>query len=161
MTERQVGPSILNCITLEDFETLRKAVENAVTNGTPYKMELRSMRKDGEIRVCHASGFAERGSNGKPVRLFGLLHDITEHKRAEEALFESEKLYRNLVDTMAEGVVLIERNGQIVHANPQQSISWGLSVLKLKVVIISVQIGRSSVLMEALCLWRRWLVPLR
>ena len=82
----------------EDFETLRQAVEEAVTDGKPYEMELRAFRKDGEIRVLKARGFAELGSNGKPVRLFGLVHDITDRKQAEETIFQSEKLIRSIVD---------------------------------------------------------------
>jgi PAS domain S-box-containing protein len=76
----------------EDFETLRQAVKDAVTNGTPYEMELRAFRKDGETRVCQARGFAEFGENGKPVHLFGSLHDITERKRMEEDLLKAQKL---------------------------------------------------------------------
>ncbi len=72
----------------EDFVNLRQAVEAAVANGTPYEMELRAFRKDGETRVCQARGFSEMGSNGKPVRLFGSLHDITDRKQAEDALRE-------------------------------------------------------------------------
>jgi len=72
----------------EDFVNLRQAVEAAVANGTPYEMELRVFRKDGETRVYQARGFSEMGSNGKPVRLFGSFHDITERKQAEDALRE-------------------------------------------------------------------------
>ena len=77
----------------EDFKKLCKSVETAVTNGTPYELELRALRKDGEVRICQARGFAEMGSNGKPVSLFGSLHDITESKQAEAALFKSEERY--------------------------------------------------------------------
>jgi PAS domain S-box-containing protein len=76
----------------EDFETLRQAVEAAVTDGKPYEMELRAFRKDGETRVCQARGFAELRSNGKPVRLFGSLHDITDRKRMEKELLRAQKL---------------------------------------------------------------------
>ena len=42
----------------EDMESLRHAVEASVADGTPYELELRALRKDGEIRVCQACGFA-------------------------------------------------------------------------------------------------------
>lgn len=78
----------------EDFEVLQQAVKIALIDGTPYEVELRTIRNDGEIRVCHTRGFAELGEHGKPVRLFGLLHDITERKQADEALRKSESLHR-------------------------------------------------------------------
>ena len=58
--------------------------------------------------------------------VFAMGKDITEHKRAEEALQKSEKRLRSLFDTMAEGVVLIASNGQIVQANPAAERILGL-----------------------------------
>jgi PAS domain-containing protein len=46
----------------EDMQRLKVAVDAAVSNGTPYEMELRAIRKDGETRVCLARGHAEMGS---------------------------------------------------------------------------------------------------
>ena len=92
----------------KDFEILQQAVEAAVTNGTPYDMELRAFRKDGETRVCHASGFTERGSNGKPVRLFGSLHDITERKQAEEALRESHDRLDGVLASLNDAILMVD-----------------------------------------------------
>jgi signal transduction histidine kinase len=68
----------------EDMESLRHAVEASVADGTPYELELRALRKDGEIRVCLACGFAETGPDGRAMRLFGSLQDITERKQTEQ-----------------------------------------------------------------------------
>jgi PAS domain S-box-containing protein len=73
---------------------LRQAVEAAVAEGTPYELELRAIRKDGETRVCVARGVAEMSPGGRAVRLCGSLQDITERKRAEETLRESEERFR-------------------------------------------------------------------
>ncbi|MBM4467062.1 MAG: PAS domain S-box protein, partial [Chloroflexi bacterium] len=61
--------------------------------------------------------------------LIGAVHivsDITERKRAEEALWESEERLRRLFDTMSEGVVLIAPDGQITQANPAAERILGL-----------------------------------
>ncbi|MEI6310023.1 MAG: PAS domain S-box protein, partial [bacterium] len=102
----------------DDIAHAQQAVEAAVAQGTPYELELRAIRKDGETRVVVARGIAEMSPGGRAVRLFGSLQDITSHKRAEEALQESEEQYRILFETMTEGVVLISPDGQILHANP-------------------------------------------
>ncbi|MDY0221877.1 MAG: PAS domain-containing protein [Desulfobacterium sp.] len=78
----------------EDFKALQQAVKIALVDGTPYEFEIRIIRKDGEIRVCDLKGFAELGKNGKPVYLFGLVHDITERKWSNEALLKRKSLHR-------------------------------------------------------------------
>ncbi len=80
----------------DDMVRLRKAVEDAVADGTPYELELRAIRKDGSARVCAASGVAELGSDGRAVRLLGTLQDITDRKRAEQSLRESEQKFATI-----------------------------------------------------------------
>ena len=80
----------------EDMARLRQAVEVCVADGTPYELELRGIRKDGETRACVARGFAEMAPGGRPVRLFGSLQDITERKQEEENLEKSHRELRNL-----------------------------------------------------------------
>lgn len=83
----------------DDMERLRQAVEIAITDGTPYELELRAIRKDGQTRVCVARGFAKMSSLGRPVRLFGSLQDITERKRAEDAILRSKLLLQDVIDS--------------------------------------------------------------
>uniref|UniRef100_A0A7C4MPG1 histidine kinase n=1 Tax=Desulfatirhabdium butyrativorans TaxID=340467 RepID=A0A7C4MPG1_9BACT len=75
----------------EDMERLREAVERCVSQGTPYELELRAIRSDGDIRNCVARGQPETDPTGRIVRLVGSLQDITERKQAEEALRERVK----------------------------------------------------------------------
>jgi PAS domain S-box-containing protein len=47
------------------------------------------------------------------------IEDITEHKRLEDLLTESEERYRRLFETASDGIVLLEKSeGKIIHANP-------------------------------------------
>jgi len=55
---------------------------------------------------------------GKKVVAFQtILRDITENKKAEEALRESEEKYRSVVETASEGIVLLDKKGKIIEAN--------------------------------------------
>jgi len=101
----------------EDMESLRHAVEASVADGTPYELELRALRKDGEIRVCLACGFAEMGHDGRATRLFGSLQDITERKRAEEALQESKLKAEQYLNVAAEIIISLNRQGNITLLN--------------------------------------------
>ncbi len=80
--------------------------------------EYRFRTKKGDYVTLSSISLTEKDEKGKAVRLVGILQDMTERKRMEEGLRESEQRLRSLFDTMAEGVVLIAPDGQIVQANP-------------------------------------------
>ncbi len=102
LTPSAIAPSFAEHPKLyhpDDMVKLEQAVEAAVTIGTPYELELRAKRMDGETRVCLARGCAEMGSNGKAHHLYGSLQDITERKQAEEDLRKINRALRMLSDT--------------------------------------------------------------
>lgn len=67
------------------------------------------------------------GKEGNVVGLIGISRDITERKEAQEELNLSEKRYKNLFETMAEGVVLIAASGHIIQSNPAAQRLLGLT----------------------------------
>jgi PAS domain S-box-containing protein len=77
--------------TAESWERLRAAVEEALRTGTPYELDLEMIRSDGARRWLIARGEAHRDASGDVVQLRGTVHDITERKREEQALRESEE----------------------------------------------------------------------
>jgi len=99
----------------EDMTFLHQAVERAVSDGTSYELELRALRKDGETRVCLARGYPEMDLNGRVVRLFGCLQDITDSKAAEQALLQSETKLRTILDSLPE---------MILEVDPELKIHW-------------------------------------
>ena len=101
----------------DDMARLQQAVKAAVADGTPYKLELRAIRKDGETRVCVARGVTEMALGGRPVRLFGSLQDVTELKRAEEELRKSEENFRLSLDDSPLGVRIVTMEGETLYAN--------------------------------------------
>jgi serine phosphatase RsbU (regulator of sigma subunit)/PAS domain-containing protein/anti-sigma regulatory factor (Ser/Thr protein kinase) len=76
--------------TPESFARLTAAVERAVQTGTSFALALDLVRADGAIRSVTSRGEAERDSGGRVVLVRGTIHDVTEHKQAENALRESE-----------------------------------------------------------------------
>ena len=68
--------------------------KQAVKNGTPLASEYRVVHPDGTIRWIYALGNTINGPDGQPRRMSGILLNITERKRAEEALRESEDKFK-------------------------------------------------------------------
>lgn len=84
-----------------------------------WQGELLNRRKDGSEFPISLSTSVVRDDNGKPVALIGVAVDITERKRAEEALKESEERYRAIVETAPDVIyTLAVDNGKFTSLNP-------------------------------------------
>jgi PAS domain S-box-containing protein len=70
-----------------------------------YETEKRYFRKDGGIIWVQVTASLIRNAEGKPPRFAGIIQDITERKRAEEALRLSEERLRVLGDNLPNSAV--------------------------------------------------------
>jgi PAS domain S-box-containing protein len=70
----------------EDWKFVSQALDEALGGGARYDLEYRLLRPTGEVRIVHSNGDVKRDASGRPYKMFGTVQDITERKRAEEAL---------------------------------------------------------------------------
>ena len=99
--------SYLDSIDPEDFERIKQAFSNQATR--PCHEEFRIVRPDGSIRWVLTRTFPVPNAEGQIYRVTGLSKDITERKRAEEALKKTERQYRQsskmeAIGTLAGGI---------------------------------------------------------
>jgi len=95
----------------EDNERILEAFEKHImdtTGKTPYDLEYRMMKRDGEYSYYHDAGATVRDKNGNPIRVIGTLVDITETKNiildSERQRIEAEaasKAKSNFLSTMS------------------------------------------------------------
>ena len=74
----------------EDLELVFRVAEDAVRGGLRTDVEHRIVRPSGEPRIVHSQGDVKRDTSGRPTLMFGTVQDITDRKRAEEALQQSQ-----------------------------------------------------------------------
>ena len=70
----------------DDREQVFRTAEEAVRSGVHADAEHRIVRPDGEVRTVQGLGTVKRDASGRAYEMFGTAQDITERKRAEEAL---------------------------------------------------------------------------
>ncbi len=88
----------------DDRERVVREVGEAARNGEDVNSEWRVLYRDGSEHWLMSRGRAVRNAEGKPVRMLGIVIDITERKRAEEQLFESNERYSSLFRNTLNGI---------------------------------------------------------
>lgn len=109
----------------------------------PSECEYRIVAKDGEVRWIHCCSAPVIDSAGEFAGHRGSCRDITERKRAEDMLKESEERYRSLVAATMDAVLLTAPDGRILSANEAACRMFGYSEEEL------VRKGRNGVVDDA------------
>jgi PAS domain S-box-containing protein len=86
LDETMSYPRFSDALHPDDRERTDKAVKDALDNHKDYDIEYRSLWPDGSVHWLAAKGRGYYDATGKDVRLEGVVLDISERKRAEEAL---------------------------------------------------------------------------
>lgn len=94
----------LDLIHPEDAPKILALAEDAITNKNHYVADFRIINSQSEIQWLSNFGIAEYDQDGKPLRLIGTIQDITERKKAEVALLDSEEKFRALVQATSQYV---------------------------------------------------------
>jgi len=101
-----------------DAEHVFAIVQNALEQRSEYVDEFRIIRPDsGEVRWLSNHGRASYDKDGTPLVLLGTVHDITERKRTEGLLRESEERYRAVVEDQTEVIARFRPDGTLTFVN--------------------------------------------
>ena len=84
----------------DDREATVERWQQSVTDASPYQDIYRLRRADGHYRWVESLGDPVKDGRGRVLRWYGLLTDIEDRKRAEDALRESEQHFRRIVDSI-------------------------------------------------------------
>lgn len=136
------GPSyeeFLSLIHPDDRDVVRKSLEEALGGGR-HNMDFRILLADGTVRFLHGEAEVSFDEAGKPVRMLGMVQDITERRRAEEALKESEKNLRYLASQL---LTAQERERQRISRELHDELGQSLLVMKLQMKLMEEKLQES------------------
>ena len=92
----------------DDQANVLRVIDEAIRTKSLYEMEHKVRRMDGSLGWTRSQAIPLLDANGDIIEWFGTASDVTEQKRAEQALRESEDRYRHLFNSMDEGYCIIE-----------------------------------------------------
>ncbi len=102
-----------------DRERVLAEAAQSYVSGNPPPSEYRMFTRDGRVVWFRNATMLVRDEAGHTLFMQGVSLDITERKRAEEALRESEERYRSLVQTSPDAITLTSLDGVILFCNQQ------------------------------------------
>jgi diguanylate cyclase (GGDEF)-like protein/PAS domain S-box-containing protein len=110
-----------------DQDTFFRHYKQLFEHGEIPTYDLRMVRMDGSGFWAHLVATIAQDADGAPVGRI-VISDITDLKRMETALQESEKKYRNIVETAIEGVASLDTHRRFTYVNQQMAMMLGYSV---------------------------------
>ena len=137
--EELIGKPVSSFIKQGSLGTIKKTMEEELEkdktgNEDPDRsrvMEVEMLCKNGSSIWTEIKVLALRNENGEPVEILGISRDITERKRIENALRESEEKYRFLIEKANEAIIIVQegfyvfcnrRTAEILEVSPEEII---------------------------------------
>jgi PAS domain S-box-containing protein len=133
--EQLIGHSIREYVDEATFQEIRHQTERRrLGESSAYEIQVR--RASGELRHVALSASPFLGDNGEFLGADGLFLDVTERKRAEQALVESQKRYHELFTNTMDAIfwIRVEENGTFIveSVNPTEEAFIGKSSTELE-----------------------------
>ena len=113
----------IKAVPLEKYrEELDKSLKDLVTEGVPYKVNYKIKRVDtGEIREILSTATFDKENN----KVFGVVRDITDEVRTQEALHHSESLFKAILDSSPDSIALTDMDGTFLSCSKSVVKTFG------------------------------------
>lgn len=116
----------------EEKELVLDALNHSMQTGEPFRQEFRLRQVNGKFIDCFSRGKPYYDVAGNVVKMAGMLADITEQRRMNEALRESEARFRQLAESNLIGIAFWNIYGKIYDANDVFLLMLGYSQTEMR-----------------------------
>ncbi|HUT31112.1 MAG TPA: PAS domain S-box protein [Sedimentisphaerales bacterium] len=132
-----LGRNIAEFIHPDDIDHVLANLAHTLKTGEAPRLEFRLIKRDGDYIFVEETGSAVYQAD-TIVQITGSIRDITDRKKAEQALRESEHRYKALFEGAAEGIIVADiRTRNLKYANPAVRKMLGYTEQELKHMTLS------------------------
>ncbi len=110
--------------TAESYQLMQNSIQIALNNiennsgkQKDTRIEVEYIHKDGHIIIAEVIGYAVYDKEGKPYGIAGVSRDITDRKKVEQALAQSEKRLKELINSVPDIICFKDGEGRWLIAN--------------------------------------------
>ena len=111
----------------DDRARVRGQVETDAAEGRDFETEYRFRTREGGYLEVQDRGRFVRDGTGRAMRMVGSMVDISERKRAEAVLRESETRHRAVIESAMDAFVSMDHEGRVTEFNPAAERMFGLA----------------------------------
>ncbi len=108
---------VLNAYHPEDRARVLALLNDHIAAGTRFEYPAKIVQPSGEVRELLVRGRCDRNPEGTAVVTFGTVLDVTEIRRTEQRLQETSTLLTNTLNTMDQGLLMIDADGIVQVCN--------------------------------------------
>ena len=101
----------------EDLPRVESEVRRCMSEHTPFEMDYRVVWPDGSVHWVAGRGVFQYDSQDQPQRMLGIVMDITERKRAEEAVAAAQRQVQSIIDNTTAIVYAFDLEEHFLLAN--------------------------------------------
>ncbi|RME20319.1 MAG: PAS domain S-box protein [Deltaproteobacteria bacterium] len=120
-----VGRSINEFLDEENLKIVREMTARRIMGERDsYLLDIDAA--DGVRRTIHVTAVPQTDENGHVTGAYGIFRDVTAEVTAQRKLQRSEKTLRAIIESTADGILVISATGRVLHANSAFSRMWGI-----------------------------------
>jgi len=134
------GKNLFKLIKIDLLNSSTEIIINHLLADGNWEGEVVYHRYDGEKFIFKTTATAMLDDDNKPESIIFVNHNITKVKSTEKKLAEAEATYEKLVNTLVDGVIMLDKDGKITTCNKRASAILGLSEDEL----LGKELGDSS-----------------
>ena len=134
------GKNLFQLINVDLLDATTDTISSEIIKNGYWEGEVVYHRHDGERFIFKTTATSIVDDDNKPVSIIFVNHNITKVKSTEKKLAEAEATYEKLVNTLIDGVIMLDREGKITTCNKRASAILGM----LEEELLGKELGDSS-----------------